>query len=183
METTILVAGFGGQGILLLGQLLGYSATKAGLNATYFPAYGPEQRGGTASCSVVISDIQIGSPIVNMADTLIILNEPSLVKFMPRVNSGGTILLNSSLIQLEVQNKDVKVIKVPATDIGIKLGSDKIANMAMLGAYISVAGIFTEEQVKRTIMEKLAKKPEMLEMNLAAFKAGLNIGESSRWDE
>ena len=180
METSILVAGFGGQGILLLGQLLGYAATKSGLNATYYPAYGPEQRGGTASCSVIISDGEIGSPVVTAGGTLIALNEPSLVKYMPRVNPGGTILLNSSLIKTEIHRQDLVVVHVPANEIAINLGSDKIANMVMLGAYIGAAGILSKDRVEQTIVEKLAKKQELLEMNLAAFRAGLLLTEEKR---
>ena len=175
METSVLIAGFGGQGIMLLGQMLGISATRAGLFATFFPDYGPEQRGGTASCSVVLGDEQIGTPVVTAPDTLIAMNEPSLMKYGSQVKAGGTILENSSLIQKQVKVPQVKVFPIPASQIAAQIGSDKIANMVFLGAYVQLVRILPESRVIEIIHAKLDKKPELLEFNLAAFEAGKQV--------
>ena len=114
-----------------------YAASKAGKNATYYPAYGAEQRGGTANCTVVISDEEIGSPVVNKLDTIIVMNEPSLVRFEGWVKAGGTIIVNSSLIGRKVLRKDVRALYAPANETASKLGSDKIANMVLLGSISS----------------------------------------------
>ena len=114
MENSLLIAGFGGQGVILIGQLLGYAATAAGKNATFYPAYGAEQRGGTANCTVVIADEEIGSPVVTELDAVIAMNEPSLARFEGLAKPGGTIIVNSSLIKRAVGRTDVKAAYVPA---------------------------------------------------------------------
>ena len=172
MENSVLIAGFGGQGIILIGQLLGYSATSVGKNATFYPAYGAEQRGGTANCTVVISDDEIGSPVVSKLDALCAMNAPSLDKFESWVKAGGTIIVNSSLIERSVKRTDVKVLYVPVNGIALEIGSDKVANMVMLGAYLQ-AGALPLEPVLETMKEKMAKKAKFIPLNEAAIKAGL----------
>ena len=173
MENSLLIAGFGGQGVVLVGQLLGYAASSAGKNATYYPSYGAEQRGGTANCTVVISDEEIGSPVVSRPDVVIVMNEPSLVRFEERVKPGGTLIFNSSLIKRVPARTDIKVVAVPANDMAEKLGSDKIANMVVLGAYIGVSQALSLESVMATMKAKLDKKPEMVVLNEAAILAGV----------
>jgi len=174
MENSLLIAGFGGQGVILIGQLLGYSATKAGKNATYYPSYGAEQRGGTANCTVVISDEEIGSPVVTKLDTVIAMNEPSLARFEEWVKPGGTIIVNSSLITRKVSRSDVKVYYVPANDIANKIGNDKAANMVILGSYIGASKALDVASVVATMKEKMASKAKFLPMNEAAIQAGVD---------
>jgi len=173
MENSLLIGGFGGQGVILIGQLLGYAATKANKNATYYPSYGAEQRGGTANCTVVISDEEIGSPVVTKLDTVIAMNEPSLVRFEEWVKPGGTIIVNSSLISSKVTRSDVKAIYVPANDIAVELGTDKAANMVILGSYIGASKALTVDAVVETMKEKMASKAKFLPINEAAIKAGV----------
>lgn len=175
MENSLIIAGFGGQGVILIGQLLGYSATAAGKYATYYPAYGAEQRGGTANCTVVIGDEEIGSPVITKLDTVIAMNEPSLVKFEQWVKPGGTIIVNSSLITRKISRTDVKAVYVPANEMAEKVGSDKSANMVILGSYLATSNVLPIEQLVATMKEKLAAKAKFLPMNEAAIKAGFNL--------
>lgn len=174
MENSLLIAGFGGQGVILIGQLLGYAATTEGKSATYYPAYGAEQRGGTANCTVVIADEEVGSPVVTNLDTVIVMNEPSLVRFEEWVKPGGTIIVNSSLINKQVRRNDIETVYVPANEMAEKLGSEKVANMVMLGTYLAVSNVLPVESVVETMKEKLASKPKLLPLNEAAITAGIN---------
>lgn len=177
MQNSLIIAGFGGQGVILIGQLLGYSATAAGMYATYYPAYGAEQRGGTANCTVVIGDEEIGSPVVTKLDTVVVMNEPSLVRFEEWVKPGGTIIVNSSLITQKVSRIDIKAVYVPANEIADKLGSDKIANMVVLGSYLAISKAVPVQQVVDTMKIKLAAKTKFLPLNEAAIRAGMEAAE------
>lgn len=172
MEKSLLIAGFGGQGVILIGQLLGYAATSAGLNATFYPSYGAEQRGGTANCTVVIADKEIGSPVVTKLDTVIAMNEPSVVRFTEWVKPGGTILINSTLSTKKINRTDIKAVYAPANGMADELGSGKAANMVMLGSYLAVSKIFPVETILVAMQSKLAAKAEFLPLNEAAVKAG-----------
>lgn len=175
MENRFIVAGFGGQGVMMIGQLLCYAALDYGKEALFLPHYGPEQRGGTANCSVCIADKPIGSPVVRKIDVLIAMNDPSLAKFENRVRTGGTILLNSSLCKRTVSRTDVEVVKVPADEIAEEIGSKKVANIVMLAAYAKKFGIFSEDEITSTVIKKLGNKPQFLEMNKAAIRRGMNL--------
>lgn len=175
MESSLLIAGFGGQGVVLIGQLLGYAASSSGKNATYYPSYGAEQRGGTANCTVVISEEEIGSPVVTKLDTVIAMNEPSLVRFEEWVKPGGILIINSSLIKRPVVRTDIQVIAVPANEIAGELGTDKIANMVVLGTYLAVSKVLSVETVLNTMREKLAAKATFLPLNEAAIQSGLQV--------
>jgi 2-oxoglutarate ferredoxin oxidoreductase subunit gamma len=177
MQSSLLIAGFGGQGVMLMGQLLGYAACAAGKEATFLPSYGPEQRGGTANCTVIIADRPIGAPRVRQLDVLIALNEPSLAKFLPMVKPNGIVIANSSLVHSKVERDDVQVCYLPADDIARELGSARVANVVMLGAYISRSGTLTVEQMDGIIAEKLAKKAELLEINKTALRRGIEAAE------
>lgn len=177
MENSLIIAGFGGQGVVLIGQLLGYAASAAGKNATFYPSYGAEQRGGTANCTVVISDEEIGSPVINKLDTIIVMNEPSLVRFESWVKPGGTIIVNRSLIHKEVSRKDIKAVYVAANDTAAELGSDKSANMVVLGSYLAVSKILPADVVINTMKAKLASKAKFLPLNEAAILAGMKATE------
>jgi 2-oxoisovalerate ferredoxin oxidoreductase beta subunit len=171
------ISGFGGQGILLLGQLLAESAMVNGYQSTWLPSYGPEMRGGTANCHVIISDSKIGSPLVQESDVLIAMNLPSLDKFENEVRSGGVILVNSSLIERKVQRDDVETVYLPATELAHELGSAKVANMVMLGAYLGYTGLLNLDAVLH-VAGSVIKRKEFMEINDKALKTGSNYIKS-----
>ncbi len=136
---TLIIAGFGGQGVLVIGNLLSYAAMKEGRHVSFLPFYGVEMRGGTADCTIVISSREIGSPVIDRPHSLIVMNQPSLVKFEPRLREQGLLLINSSLIDpKEASRKDVQLLSVPVNDIANENGNAKLANMVALGAFIEV---------------------------------------------
>lgn len=157
MEEKIVVAGFGGQGVLSLGQFVAYAAMYEGMEVSWLPSYGPEMRGGTSNCSVVVSDRPIGSPIIATPDTLIAMNKPSLDKFVNKVKKGGLIIVNSSLIKDKVERDDVRVLYINANEIALEAGNAKTANIVVLGAFIKMTGILKAEDVKNTIEKIFAK--------------------------
>ncbi|MBF4694673.1 2-oxoacid:acceptor oxidoreductase family protein [Fusibacter ferrireducens] len=181
METNLCVAGFGGQGVMTMGKFLAQATCDStDKNVTFFPSYGAEQRGGTANCFVVISDEFIGAPLVDTMDDLIVMNEPSLDKFINRLKSGGRLFINSSIVREDVERDDVTLIKVPATEMALEMGNAKVLNIIMLGVYIGYTDVVTPEIVWDTIEKKLASKAALLPLNKAAFEKGLSIGQSQK---
>ena len=178
MENSLLIAGFGGQGVILIGQLLGYSASDAGKNATFYPSYGAEQRGGTANCTVVVSDEEIGSPVVSKLDVVIAMNEPSMVKFENWVKPGGTLIVNSSLVKKETGRKDISVVKVSANALADKAGTQKAMNMVLLGSYLEVSNALSYDEIVETMKIKLARKARFIPMNEAAIKLGMQAAKA-----
>ncbi len=173
MIEEIIFAGFGGQGILLGGGLVAQAAMKDGLWATWFPSYGPEMRGGTCNCLVACSDDEIGSPIFSAFDTALIMNLPSLEKFGPMVRPGGLLMVNSSLIRVERPRTDVKLVEVPVNDLAREAGSDRAANVAMVGAFIAVKPLIRPETVADVLRETFkAKGPKVIDLNLRALDFG-----------
>ena len=168
-------AGFGGQGVLLAGQLLAYAAIKEGKNVVWIPSYGPEMRGGTAYCTVVISDVRIGSPIINNPFAACVFNRPSFDKFMPKVRPGGLLLVNSSLINAKTDRTDITEHLVPASKIAMEAGSGKATNVVMLGAFVAASGVVTYDTVKKVVSEKLAAKASILETNFKALEQGFAL--------
>ncbi len=150
MQTEIVIAGFGGQGVLFGGQVLAYAAMDAGLNVTWIPSYGPEMRGGTANCTVIISDEEIGAPLVKNPLAVIALNLPSLDKYESVVKEDGILIVNASLVNREVQRKDLNVVNIPANELAERLGDRRLANMVVMGALIG--GL---EQLRLTTQPKL----------------------------
>ncbi len=181
METNLLVAGFGGQGVMTLGKFLA-SATcdSTDKNVTFFPSYGAEQRGGTANCYVVISDEMVGTPVGDKMDDLIVMNDPSLNKFLGILKPGGTLFINSSIVTSDIPRDDVKVVKAPVTELAIEMGNSKVLNVIMLGVYVGYTEVVAPEIVWDTIEHKLGKKPKLLPLNKAAFEKGLEIGRSQK---
>jgi 2-oxoglutarate ferredoxin oxidoreductase subunit gamma len=173
MDNKILVAGFGGQGVMVIGQMLGYAACMSGRNAVFLPKYGPEQRGGTASCNVTLSDKEIGAPIAREVDVLIALNQQSLDKFIGALKKNGTLIINSSLCKKPSDREDIEVCEIPANDIAEELGNAKVSNVVIIGAYIKKTGMVTEEEMLSAIKAKLGKKAELLEMNKLAMKRAI----------
>ncbi len=173
MERSVIVAGFGGQGVMFLGQVLSLAAMFEGKHVTWLPSYGPEMRGGTANCTVVISDDEVASPVVDKPMDIIVMNIPSLLKFEKIVKEGGYIFMNTSVIDKETQRKDVEVVKVEANKIAEEIGSSKIANMVMLGAYVAKTEVVKPESVFEAIRKK--SKKEFIDMNIEAVKKGLEF--------
>ncbi|HSB69624.1 MAG TPA: 2-oxoacid:acceptor oxidoreductase family protein [Candidatus Methylomirabilis sp.] len=177
MHTEIILAGFGGQGVLLIGKLLAYAGMQAGREVTWMPAYGPEMRGGTCNCTVVLSDRPIGSPISKSPHGLIALNLPSLDKFEDAVRPGGVIVVNTSLINRLPRRSDVTVVAVPANELAIECGSAKAANMVALGAYLGASGVAPLEQIQTIITESFAAKPALVALNHQALTRGFALGQ------
>ena len=179
METNLCVAGFGGQGVMTLGKFLA-SATcdSTEKKVTFFPSYGAEQRGGTANCFVVISDEKIGAPLGDVMDDLIVMNEPSMTKFLHTLKPGGTLFVNSSIVNVEnVHRTDLEIVKAPVTELALELGNAKVLNVIMLGVYIGYTRVIEPEIVWNVIQHKLAKKEKLLSLNRTAFEKGLEIGK------
>jgi len=175
----VIFAGFGGQGVLLMGKLLAHAGMYAGREVSWFPSYGPEMRGGTCNCTVIVSDGPVGSPVVQHPRAIVVLNLPSLDKFEPMVRPGGLICLNSSLIHRQVRRRDVQVIHVPANEIAIELKNPRGANMVALGAYLGATGAVPEAILEEVIRETFAAKPAVVEANLEAFRRGLALGRGA----
>lgn len=173
--TKILIAGFGGQGILFAGKALAYTGLKVGMEVSWLPSYGPEMRGGTANCSVTLSDTPIGSPIVDKPDVLIAMNLPSLDKFYNDTEKGGYVIFDSSLIAKNDLREDVKTIGIPATKMASDNSLSGLANMIILGKVIKETNVLTLEQVKNSLAQMIpAKKAELLEKNIKAIELGYN---------
>ncbi len=175
MSTTqYLFAGFGGQGILFSGKFLAYKGLTEGKNVSWLPSYGPEMRGGTASCSVIISDEPVGSPIVSKPDVLIAMNLPSLDKYENEVVSGGIIFADSTLIERKVNRDDVKVFYIPATGLASENNIPKLANMIVMGKVLAETNGFDNEEGVNNALKKVisAKHSDMLEVNLNAMRIG-----------
>ncbi len=171
----MIIAGFGGQGVMLMGQLLAYAATNKDLNTIWFPSYGPETRGGTANCQVIISDGEIYSPVFSECETVIVMNGPSLDKFEDKVIPGGKIFVNSDLVTREVERTDVEVYKIPVNKIAIELGISKVANMVMLGAYLNVAQNFADEDILKVLRKMFGEdKAHLIDVNAQALAHGRN---------
>lgn len=174
MEAQFLIAGFGGQGVLLIGQLMAKAAMHEGKNVSWMPSYGPEMRGGEANCAVVISDEPIGSPLVTEPPVAVIMNLPSLKKFEPAIEKGGTLLYNTSLIDAAPVRKDTKIIPVACNDIAESLGNSRVANMVMLGAIIEATHAITIDGAMEALKGVFGeKKANLLPINRKAMEAGM----------
>lgn len=168
----VIMAGFGGQGVLLIGNLLAYAGMKEKLNVTYIPVYGVEMRGGTANCTVVLSEEEIGSPIINTPKSLIVMNRPSLDKFQPKLADGGLQIVNSSLVDPELVEKGgrIKTILVPANELADTVGNARAVNTIMLGAYVAATGIIKLSTVEDCLSAVMA--PKIVPLNVTALRAG-----------
>lgn len=176
MEQKMIFAGFGGQGVLLAGQLIAENGMLKGKNVSWMPAYGPQMRGGVANCSVVISDEEIGSPIIQNPDYLIAMNAPSLESFQDKVVPGGYIIYNSSLINTPPTRTDVNIIPLPCNDIAHELGNPKVVNMPILGAIMGIDSSISEEDIKNTMLAKFGEaKMKIIDLNMVAIKKGEEI--------
>lgn len=179
MQTEIKFAGFGGQGILLSAKLLAYAAMKQGFFVAWVPSYGPEMRGGTAYCTVVIGDKRIGSPIIKNPSHLVAMNRPSLEKFANDVKPGGVIMINSSLIPTRSNRTDIIELIVPANDAAIKVGSVKCANIIALSAFAAKSNLVDMEVLRECVREEFSAKPKIIPLNMKAFDEGVDIANKS----
>ncbi len=172
MQSEVMFAGFGGQGILLSGKILAQAAMNKGFEVAWVPSYGPEMRGGTAYCTVVISQRPIGSPIIKNPMHLVAMNRPSLEKFSPVIKQNGIILINSSLISISAGREDVDNFPVPVTEIAQRIGSVKIANIVALGAFVARSKIFDFELLRETVLKEFSNKKKFIDLNMAALDEG-----------
>lgn len=173
MQQEVSISGFGGQGILFAGQLLAYAAMDKGMNVTWYPSYGPEMRGGTANCMVILSNEEIGAALVGQPSAALVFNLPSLDKFEPLVKSGGLIVIDSSLVEKKVTRKDVKVVYVPATRLAEELGNRRMANMVMLGALLGNMEMISMKDLEAALGQHLPEKHrKLLPANVKAMETG-----------
>jgi len=173
MTQKIICAGFGGQGVMMMGQVLAYAGMIEGKHVSWLPSYGPEMRGGTANCNVIISDDEVGAPVVTEPDVAFVMNKPSLDKFEKTVVSGGALFINSSLIDDQCARKDINIYYVDANEIAAKAGSSKVANIVVLGAYLEARGIVAQASVMEGIKKVLgARKASFIPMNEQAMMLG-----------
>ena len=176
MTQEIIFAGFGGQGILFAGKVVAYAGMNEGKNVSHLPSYGPEMRGGTANCSVIVSDEPVASPVITDPTSLVVMNGPSLDKFENAVVKGGKIFIDSTLISRDVERDDVEVFKIDATNLANKMGLPKLANIIMVGKLVKETGLFTYDEIKKAVTKMVPpSKPELLENNMKAFDTGFNF--------
>ena len=181
MERNIMMAGFGGQGVMTMGKLLAEAtADSTDMAVTFFPSYGAAMRGGTANCYVVISDDDIGAPVSNNPDDLIVMNGPSLHAFAGNLASGGNLFVNSTIVTDEIERKDINIIKAPVTQMAIDMGNERALNIIMLGVYVGYTGAVPAEVIIKGIEHKFEKKPQLIAPNVDAFKQGLELGIAAR---
>jgi len=179
MQEEVIVSGFGGQGTLFAGQLLTYAAMDSGYQVTWIPSYGPEMRGGKARCTVVISDEEIGSPLVRRPIAAIVLNIPSMEAFEPAVKPGGVLVVNSSLVPQKSERTDIRIFHVPASDIATELGNVRLANVVCLGVLVQATGMVSLEAVTQALEDHLpARHRRLLAPNREALQRGAALAES-----
>lgn len=173
MQNEILIAGFGGQGVLFAGQLLAYAAMDEGKQVTWIPSYGPEMRGGTANCTVIISDEEIGSPLVSHPKAVIAMNRPSLDKYEPMVKPGGVLVVNTSMVDRKTTRTDIKVVEVDANALAEKLGDKRMSNMVLLGALLGQLEVLPVKAIESALQAHLPERHHrLLPQNYEALHEG-----------
>src|SRR5512135_486929 len=173
MQTEVIFSGFGGQGVLFAGQVLAFAAMDAGYDVTWMPSYGPEMRGGTCNCTVVISDEEIGSPTIDHPRASVVMNLPSLDKFEPRVSPGGVLIVNSSLVNRDPQRSDLTWLMIPAQEIAEMIGPRRLLNMVMLGALLEKLPILPVDDIKTALSAHLPERhKKLLPSNMQALDNG-----------
>ena len=176
VQTELIISGFGGQGALFAGTLLAFTALENGKHVTWIPSYGPEMRGGTAHCTVIVADEEIGSPVVRNPAGAIVMNIPSLARYEPLVRAGGTLIVNSSLVDRPPERTDLLARMIPANEIAEGLGDKRMANMVLLGGYLAVQPIFTLEQVGKSLEKHIPEhRRNLLAQNFEALRRGAEI--------
>lgn len=171
----VIFAGFGGQGILSMGKFLAYAGMDANKNVSWLPSYGPEMRGGTANCSVIVTDDQVGSPIVTKPTSVVVMNRPSLDKFEKTLVKGGLLIIDSNLVDRDIERTDIEVIRIPAQDEAAKVGSGQIANMVLLGALVAKTQIVSMDELLEAL--KAHGKEKFFEINKKALEIGASYAK------
>lgn len=176
MTHEIIIAGFGGQGVLLMGQLITYAGMIEEKNVSWLPSYGPEMRGGTTNCCVIVSDGPVGSPVVTEADSVIVFNRPSLDKFESYLKPGGNLFVNSSLIDKKASRNDINAFYIPANDAALRLGNSKVTNIIMLAAFIAATGIVKKESIMKAVEKTFGgNKASLIAVNEQAYGEGVKL--------
>jgi 2-oxoglutarate ferredoxin oxidoreductase subunit gamma len=178
MQTEVFLAGFGGQGVMFAGQVLSYAAMDAGREVTWIPSYGPEMRGGTANCTVVIADEEIGSPLVQDPPAVIVMNLPSLDKYEPTVKAGGVLVVNSSMVDRDVRRSDITWVSLPCNEIAEQAGDRRMANIVAMGALLTLVPVLTLEEVETSLKAHMpGRHKHLLPKNLEALKRGAEYAQ------
>ena len=178
MQSEVQFAGFGGQGIMLMGKILAHTAMEEGYEVSWVPSYGPEMRGGTAYCTVVISDRPIGSPVIKNPAHLMAMNRPSLEKFAPMVKPGGIIFINGSLIKIGSNRDDVTELVIPVVEIARDMGNVRTANIIALASFVAKSNIVGIEAFRDSVKEEFAAKKNLIPVNMQAIDAGIKAAEA-----
>ena len=179
MHEEVIISGFGGQGALFAGQLLTYTGTDEGWNVTWYPSYGPEMRGGTAQCIVILSDDEIGAPIVRRPTICIVMNPPSMEKYEPLIKPGGLLVVNSTLVKMRSRRDDIEAVYVPANELAAEVGNVKMANVVLLGAMLGTREILAIDSVKRTLdLHIPQERKHIIEPNKRALQRGIDYASS-----
>ncbi len=172
----IIFSGFGGQGALFAGQLLAYTGMAEGLHVSWIPSYGPEMRGGTANCTVILSEEEIGAPIIRHPSVAVVLNLPSMEKYEPLVKPEGLLIVNESLVDIQSEREDIRVVSLRASDLATELGNPRMANVTLLGALVAVTKLVSLETVYEQLAEHLSERQrKWLEPNKKALKKGFDL--------
>jgi len=181
MQTEVIISGFGGQGALFAGQLLAYAGLENDLHVTWFPSYGPEMRGGTAHCTVILSDEEIGSPIVRHPTSAIVMNIPSLEKYEPLVKAGGVLVVNSSLVDRNPTREDISIVLIPANEIAEELGDIRLSNLVLLGALLERLNVLSVDAVGESLDRHIPeRRRNLLEANLQALAHGARLARAEK---
>jgi 2-oxoglutarate ferredoxin oxidoreductase subunit gamma len=183
MQTEVIMSGFGGQGLMMIGKLLAYAGLEEGKSVTWLPSYGPEMRGGTANCTVVIGDKPIGSPLITTPRAALVMNRPSLERFAPMIRKGGLLVIDSTLITVNSDRDDIRSFRIPADDIAQGLGSRRSANLVMLGAYIGLEEVVSHKTLLKAIEKAFARKKQFLEVNRKTFTKGYQLAKAGKSDD
>ncbi|HWQ51173.1 MAG TPA: 2-oxoacid:acceptor oxidoreductase family protein [Terriglobales bacterium] len=177
MERSMLIAGFGGQGVQTLGKLLTYTANEEELFVTFYPSYGAEMRGGTSNCTVVFSDSEIAAPYRSSVDCVVALNQPSYATFFKSVRPGGTFLMNSNLIAETEGRDDIRIIGIPLNDMASEVGSPQVLNIILIGFLSEYLNGLSSESALAVVKKKLGKRKDLLELNIKAFNMGVELAK------
>lgn len=183
MQTEVIMSGFGGQGLMMIGKLLAYAGLEEGKAVTWLPSYGPEMRGGTANCTVVIADHPIGSPLITSPKAAIVMNQPSLEKFAPMLRKGGILVVNSAMIPVNSDRTDVTSFRIRADDIAGGLGSRRSANLVMLGAFVGLDEVVSHKTIIKAIEKTFAAKKQFIDVNRKTFMKGYQLAKAGKSDE
>ncbi len=183
MQTEVIMSGFGGQGLMMIGKLLAHAGLDEGKEVTWLPSYGPEMRGGTANCTVVVGDQPIGSPLISSPKAAIVMNQPSLEKFAPMLKENGILVVNSSMIAVNSDRADLRCFRIKANDIALELGSRRSANLVMLGAFIGLDEVVAHRMIVKAIEKAFEKKQQFIDVNRKTFLEGYKLAQAGKSDD